>query len=396
MSYKTIRDLDLQDKRVFIRVDFNVPLDESGKKITSDTRIRAALPTIELALEKGAAVILASHLGRPKGKPNPKMSLEPVSKRLGELLDRQVKQAPDCTGPEVEKLTKALKPGDVLLLENLRFHAGEEANDPEFAKKLAALCDVYINDAFGAAHRAHGSTAGMVDHVTQTAAGLLMEKELNYLSKAVSKPEHPYVAIVGGAKISDKIQFLRNFLGLADKVLIGGAMTYTFMKAKGQEIGGSLVEADKLDLAKELLDQGGDKLMLPVDHVIATDLKADAETKVVDGVKEPIPAGWKGLDIGPETIKAYTSEISRAKMIVWNGPMGVFEIAPFAQGTLEVARAVAASEAVSIVGGGDSEKAIKTAGVAANITHISTGGGASLEFLGGEKLPGVEALGGLE
>lgn len=396
MPYKTIRDLDLQGKRVFIRVDFNVPLDDSGKKITSDTRIRAALPTIQLALKNGAAVILASHLGRPKGKPNSKMSLEPVSARLGALLDKPVQQAPDCIGPEVEKLAKALKPGEVLLLENLRFHAGEEANDDAFAKKLAALCDVYINDAFGAAHRAHGSTAGMVAHVKESAAGLLMEKELNYLSTAVSKPEHPYIAIVGGAKISDKIQFLRNFLGLADKILIGGAMTYTFMKAKGEQVGGSLVEEDKLDLAKELLDQGGKKLMLPVDHVIATDLKADAETRIVDGVNEPIPQGWKGLDIGPNTIKAYASEISKAKMIVWNGPMGVFEIAPFAQGTLEVARAVAASAGVSIVGGGDSEKAIKTAGVGANITHISTGGGASLEFLGGETLPGVEALGGLD
>jgi phosphoglycerate kinase len=396
MSYKTIRDLDLQGKRVFIRVDFNVPLDDSGKKITSDTRIRAALPTIQLALKNGAAVILASHLGRPKGKPNSKMSLEPVSARLSALLGKPVQQAPDCIGPEVEKLAKKLKPGEVLLLENLRFHAGEEANDDAFAKKLAALCDVYINDAFGAAHRAHSSTAGMVAHVKESAAGLLMEKELNYLSAAVSKPEHPYIAIVGGAKISDKIQFLRNFLGLADKILIGGAMTYTFMKAKGEQVGGSLVEEDKLDLAKELLDQGGKKLMLPVDHVIATDLKADAETRIVDGVNEPIPQGWKGLDIGPNTIKAYASEISKAKMIVWNGPMGVFEMAPFAQGTLEVARAVAASAGVSIVGGGDSEKAIKTAGVGANITHISTGGGASLEFLGGETLPGVEALGGLD
>ena len=396
MPFKTIRDLDLKGKRVFIRVDFNVPLDESGTKITSDMRIRAALPTIQLALEKGAAVILASHLGRPKGKPNPKMSLAPVSARLGELLGKPVKQAPDSIGPEVEKLAKSLKPGEVLLLENLRYHAGEEANDPKFAKQLAALCNVYVNDAFGAAHRAHGSTAGMVAHVKESAAGLLMEKELNYLSKAVSKPEHPYVAIVGGAKISDKIQFLRNFLGLADKVLIGGAMTYTFMKAKGQQTGGSLVEEDKLDLAKQLLEQGGEKLVLPVDHVIAKELKADAETKVVDGFSEPIPNGWKGLDIGPQTIKAYASEISKAKMIVWNGPMGVFEVAPFAQGTLEVARAVACSGAVSIVGGGDSEKAIKTAGVGANITHISTGGGASLEFLGGEKLPGVEALGGLD
>jgi phosphoglycerate kinase len=396
MAYKSIRDLNLKGKRVFIRVDFNVPLDETGQKITSDTRIRAALPTIQLALEKGAAVILASHLGRPKGKPNPKMSLAPVAARLGELLGKPVQLAPDCIGPEVEKLAKTLKPGDVLLLENLRFHAGEEANDPEFAKKLAVLCDVYVNDAFGAAHRAHGSTAGMVDYVKESAAGLLMEKELNYLSKAVSQPEHPYVAIVGGAKISDKIQFLRNFLGLADKVLIGGAMTYTFMKAQGQPVGGSLVEEDKLDLAKDLLAKGRGKLMLPLDHVIATDLKADAETKVVDGVKEPIPAGWKGLDIGPKTVAAYAEQIAKAKMIVWNGPMGVFEVAPFAKGTIEIAKAVAASAATSIVGGGDSEKAIKTAKVAAQITHISTGGGASLEFLGGESLPGVEALGGLK
>jgi phosphoglycerate kinase len=395
MSYKTIRDLDLKGKRVFIRVDFNVPLDDSGKQITSDTRIRAALPTIQLALERGAAVILASHLGRPKGKPNPKMSLAPVAERLSELLDRPVRQAPDCIGPEVEKLANALKSGDVLLLENLRFHAGEEANDPEFAKHLAALCDVYVNDAFGAAHRAHGSTAGMVDLVKESAAGLLMEKELNYLSKAVSNPERPYVAIVGGAKISDKIQFLRNFLGLADKVLIGGAMTYTFMRAQGQPVGGSLVEEDKIELAAELLAQSGGKLMLPVDHVIATELNAAAETRIVDGVKEPIPDGWKGFDIGPKIIEAYAAEISNAKMIVWNGPMGVFEVTPFAQGTLAMAKAVAASAATSIVGGGDSEKAIKTAGVGSSITHISTGGGASLEFLGGEKLPGVEALGGL-
>ena len=395
MAYKTIRDLDLKGKRAFIRVDFNVPLDESGKKISSDTRIRAALPTIQLALEEGAAVILASHLGRPKGKPNPKMSLAPVAARLGELLGKPVQQAPDCIGPEVEKLAQAIQPGDVLLLENLRFHSEEEANDPEFAKKLAALCDVYVNDAFGAAHRAHASTAGMVAYVQEAAAGLLMDKELKYLSKAVSQPERPYVAIVGGAKISDKIQFLRNFLSLADKVLIGGAMTYTFMKAQGEPVGASLVEEDKLELAEKLLAEGRGKLMLPADHVIATDLKADAETKVVDGVKEPIPAGWKGLDIGPQTVAAYSKQIAQAKMIVWNGPMGVFEVAPFAKGTIEIAKAVAASAAISIVGGGDSEKAIKTAGVVASITHISTGGGASLEFLGGETLPGVEALGGL-
>jgi phosphoglycerate kinase len=395
MPYKSIRELDLKNKRVFLRVDFNVPLDETGKKITSDTRIRAALPTIQLALEKGAAVVLASHLGRPKGKPNPKMSMAPVAARLAELLGKPVQQAPDCIGPEVEKLAKALKPGEMLQLENLRFHSEEEANDPAFAKKLAALCDIYVNDAFGAAHRAHASTEGMVADMKESAAGLLMEKELNYLSRAVSKPEHPYVAIVGGAKISDKIQFLRNFLNLADKVLIGGAMTYTFMKAQGQAVGASLVEEDKLDLAKELLEKSRGKLMLPADHVIATDVKADAQTKVVDGVQEPIPDGWKGLDIGPKTVAAYAAEIAKAKMIVWNGPMGVFELAPFAKGTIEIAKAVADSPATSIAGGGDSEKAIKTAGVAVKITHISTGGGASLEFLGGETLPGVKALGGL-
>lgn len=395
MAYKTIDDLDLQGKRVFMRVDFNVPLDkETGKQITSDTRIRAALPSIERALEKGAAVILASHLGRPKGQPNEKMTLDPVAERLSELLGRPVQKARDCIGPEVEEAAAALQPGQVLLLENLRFHAGEEKNDPEFAAQLARLCDAYVNDAFGAAHRAHGSTAGIAALVPQKAAGLLMQKELHYLSMAVSKPEHPYVAIVGGAKISGKIDAIENFLKIADRVLIGGAMTYTFLKAQGFEVGGSLVEEEKLDLARETIAAAGSKLLLPSDHVIASSFAADAETKT-QSVADPVPDGWMGLDIGPETIAQYEAEIAAAKMIVWNGPMGVFEMEPFAAGTLAVAHAVAKSSAVSIVGGGDSEKAIQKANVGAQMSHVSTGGGASLEFLSGQELPGVTALGGL-
>lgn len=393
MPYQTIRDLDLDAKRVFIRVDFNVPLDAEGRQITSDTRIRAALPTIQHALKHGAAVILASHWGRPQGRPNPKMSLQPVAARLAELLNRRVAMAADCIGEPVRAMAQAARPGDVILLENLRFHPGEEANDEVFARELAGLCDAYVNDAFGTAHRAHASTAGMVAHVAKKAAGLLLEKELKYLSMAVSRPERPYVAIVGGAKISSKIDVLNQFLRIADKVLVGGAMAYTFFKARGLEVGDSLVEDDKLDLALRLIEQGGDKLLLPVDHLIAADISAEAETKLVS-VDEAVPEGWKGLDIGPRTADLYAAEIGRAKMIVWNGPMGVFEIEPFASGTIAVAQAVAASEAISIVGGGDSEKAIQTAGVAAGITHISTGGGASLELLAGEKLPGVEALGG--
>ena len=394
MPYKTIDSLDLRGKKAFIRVDFNVPLDEQGKTITSDTRIRAALPTIQRAREAGAAVILASHLGRPKGKPNPKMSLAPIAARLGELLGRPVPLAKDCVGPVAEKAAAALKPGDVLLLENLRFHAEEEENDDAFARQLASLCDVYINDAFGAAHRAHASTAGIVSHVPEAAAGLLMEKELEYLAMAVDNPRRPYVAIVGGAKISDKIDVIDNFLKLSDKVLIGGAMTYTFLKAKGLEVGGSLVEDEKLDLARDTMKKAGNKLLLPVDHVIASAFAADAETKIAP-VSKPVPSGWMGLDIGPETIRLYQAEIAKAKLIVWNGPMGVFEMEAFAKGTLAVAAAVADADAVSIVGGGDSEKAIKKAGVGGKISHISTGGGASLEFLAGEKLPGVVALGGL-
>jgi phosphoglycerate kinase len=395
MAYKIISDLDLQGKKVFMRVDFNVPLDKAtGSEITSDTRIRAALPSIQLALDNGAALVLASHLGRPDGKRVATMSLKPVAVRLSELLGRPVTMADDCVGPQVEALAAALKPGDVLLLENLRYHAEEEDNDPAFAEQLAALADVYVNDAFGTAHRAHASTAGIVPFMSESAAGLLMDKELTWLSKATAHPEHPYVAIVGGAKISGKIDVVDNFLRLADKVLIGGAMAYTFFKAQGKDVGGSLVEDEKLDLAKETMAKAADKLMLPVDHIVASSFSADAETKTLD-VEQPVPAGWMGLDIGPKTVAAYAEQIAGAKLIVWNGPMGVFELEPFANGTLSVGHAVADSAAVSIVGGGDSEKAIKRAGIGAKISHVSTGGGASLEFLSGLKLPGVEALGGI-
>ena len=386
MSTLSIRDLDLAGKRVFIRVDFNVPLANGGQEITSDKRIRASLPTIRYALEKGAAVILASHLGRPKGKPNPEMSLKPIAAKLAELLGRPVAMAPDCVGPAVEAMLPA--PGEVLLLENLRFHPEEEKNDPEFSKQLAKLCDVYVNDAFGSAHRAHASTVGMIAFVKQAAAGLLMDKEIEYLTKAVKNPARPCVAILGGAKVSDKIEVIQNLMKVVDKLMIGGAMAYTFLRARGEGTGKSLVEEDKIDLARELMAEAGDKLMLPVDHVVAAELKVGVDTKVVDQV----PGGLMGLDIGPKTMDAYEQVISGAKTVIWNGPMGVFETPPFDQGTEALAKAVAASGAVSVVGGGDSEKAIKSAGVADKISHISTGGGASLEFLAGIELPGVAAL----
>ncbi len=386
MSTLSIRDLGLAGKRVFIRVDFNVPLANGGQEITSDKRIRASLPTIRYALEKGAAVILASHLGRPKGKPNPEMSLKPIAVKLGELLGRPVAMAPDCVGPEVEAMLPA--PGDVLLLENLRFHPEEEKNDPAFSKQLAALCDVYVNDAFGSAHRAHASTVGMIAFVKQAAAGLLMDKEIEYLTKAVKNPARPCVAILGGAKVSDKIEVIQNLMKVVDKLMIGGAMAYTFLRARGEGTGKSLVEEDKIDLARELMAEAGDKLMLPVDHVVAAELKVGVDTKVVDQV----PGGLMGLDIGPKTVAAYEQVIRGAKTVIWNGPMGVFETPPFNRGTEALAKAVAESGAVSVVGGGDSEKAIKSAGVSDKISHISTGGGASLEFLAGIELPGVAAL----
>ena len=386
MAKLSIRDLDLKGKRVFIRVDFNVPLAPGGKEITSDKRIRASLPSIQYALEHGAGLVLASHLGRPKGKPNPEMSLAPVAALLAELLGRPVRMAPDCVGPQVEAMLPA--PGEVLLLENLRFHAQEEANDPEFSRKLAALCDVYVNDAFGSAHRAHASTAGMVRFVPVAAAGLLMEKELEYLTLVTKNPPRPCVSILGGAKVSDKIEVIRNLMKVVDQLLIGGAMAYTFLRAQGQPTGKSLVEEDKIELARELLAEAGGKLILPVDHVVAAELKEGADYQIV----ETIPVGMIGLDIGPKTVGLFSDAVAKSKCVIWNGPMGVFEKPPFDKGTVALAKAVAESGATSVVGGGDSEKAIKVAGVASKISHISTGGGASLEFLGGIELPGVAAL----
>ena len=392
MAKLSIRDLDLKGKRVFMRVDFNVPLNDVGT-IGDDTRIRASLPTVQYAIERGARVILASHLGRPKGKPNPKMSLRPVATRLAELLGKPVAFAADCIGPEAEKAVSALQNGDVLLLENLRFHPEEEKNDTEFARWLGVLAQVYVDDAFGSAHRAHASTEGITHFLSPCVAGLLMERELQYLSKATEHPVRPYVAIVGGAKVSEKIEFLQNLAKLADSVLIGGAMAYTFLKAQGVEVGRSKVEDDKLDLAKQLLKSAhvrNIKFMLPTDHVVSDRIDAASSATVVN--TQNIPADKLGVDIGPLTRAAYAKEIARAKTIVWNGPMGVFEIDQFAEGTLEIARAVAGSNAVSIVGGGDSVAAVTKMGLADKICHISTGGGASLEFLSGMKLPGVEAL----
>ncbi|HYR91706.1 MAG TPA: phosphoglycerate kinase [Terriglobia bacterium] len=390
MGKLSISDLDLRGKRVFMRVDFNVPID--GGRITDDTRIRASLPSIRYVLENAGRLVLASHLGRPKGKPEPKYSLKPVAARLSEVLGKQVLFAPDCVGPEVEKMASSLPEGGAMLLENLRFHAEEEKNDPAFAKQLAALCDVYVNDAFGAAHRAHASTVGIAKFVKQAAAGFLMQKELEALSHALTKAEKPYVSIVGGAKISDKIELIENLLNLATSILIGGAMAYTFFRAQGLETGKSLVEADKIDLAKELLAKASQKkvpIELPVDHVVASGLDStDSQVTPVDRT----PADRMGLDIGPETVRRYSEIIRQAKTIVWNGPMGVFEKPQFAKGTFAIARAVAESNAFSIVGGGDSAAAVAQAGVESKITHISTGGGATLEFLSGRKLPGVEVL----
>ncbi len=395
MTKLSIRDLDVAGKRVFIRVDFNVPLD--GSRVTDDTRIRETLPTLKLAVEKGARIVLASHLGRPKGKVDPKFSLAPVATRLGELLGKPVAFVADCVGADAEAKSKALKNGDVLLLENVRYHAEEEKNDPEFSKQLAALCDqLFVCDAFGSAHRAHASVVGITKFVQKAAAGLLMEKELNYLGKAVSNPERPFVSILGGAKVSDKIEVVQNLMKLADAMLIGGAMAYTFLKSQGLPVGKSLVENDKLDLARGLLDQArarNFRLLLPVDHVLAESPDATAAVKTTD--IGDTPETLMGLDVGPKTIAEFRKEIAKAKTIVWNGPLGMFEKPAFAHGTLAMARAVAAATAAgatSIVGGGDSVAAVEQSGVASQISHISTGGGASLEFLAGEKLPGVEAL----
>jgi phosphoglycerate kinase len=395
MSKLSIRDLEMAGKRVFIRVDFNVPLDDG--RVADDTRIRETLPTLQLAMEKGARLVLASHLGRPKGKPDPKYSLRPAAVRLAELLDKPVGFASDCIGTEAEAKSKALANGGVLLLENVRYHLEEEKNDEKFSKSLATLCDgLFLCDAFGSAHRAHSSVVGITKFVKQSAAGLLMEKELAYLGKAISNPERPFVAVLGGAKVSDKIEVIENLMKIADSMLIGGAMAYTFLKALGEPVGKSLVEDDKLELARTLREKSqkrGFPLLLPVDHVVGQEFKAD--TKTLTCAINATPDGWMGLDIGPKTVTTFRNKLSGARTIVWNGPMGVFEMAAFAEGTLEIARAVASATfggATSIVGGGDSVAAVHQAGVAEKISHISTGGGASLEFLGGRKLPGVEAL----
>ena len=399
MPKLSIRDLDLAHKRVFIRVDFNVPIKDGV--ITDDTRIRETMPTIEYALRHKAKVILASHLGRPKGKPVESMSLRPLVARLRVLLDHvlssseNVAFSPDCVGDIAMEMSRQLESGQTLLLENLRFHAEEEANDPRFAGQLAALCDVYVNDAFGSAHRAHASTEGITHHVKQSAAGLLMEKELNFLGKVLTAPDKPFVAIIGGSKISGKIDVIENLMKKADTLLIGGGMAYTFLNAMGQSTGKSLVEADKIDVAKAALAKAkakGVKLLLPVDHVLADKFAANAKTQIFTG-KGAFPEDWMALDIGPATVDLFAKEIADAHTILWNGPMGVFELAPFAHGTNAIAELVAANaDATTIVGGGDSVAAVQQAGVADRISHISTGGGASLEFLEGKILPGVAAL----
>jgi len=393
MDKMTIEDIgNIKGKRLFIRVDFNVPLDEN-QNITDDTRIRSALTTINFAIDAGAIILLASHLGRPKGKPDPKFSLAPVAKRLQRLLDREVLFLPDCIGPEVENAVKAMKPGDVALLENLRFHPEEEKNDDTFSKALAGLCDYYVNDAFGTAHRAHASTSGITKHVSASVAGFLLKKEVDYLQGAVANPVRPMVAILGGAKVSGKIGVIENLEDKVDKVVIGGGMAFTFLKAMGYEVGDSMVEPDMLEVAEAIRMKArkrGVKFYLPVDCVIAQSMEPGAETKIV--TSQEIPAGWRALDIGPASVKLFSEALSNAKTIIWNGPMGVFEIDAFSRGTFAVAHAVADSYALSIVGGGDTDLAVHKAGESENMSFISTGGGASLQLLEGKELPGIASL----
>ena len=387
MNKKTVRDIDLKGQRVLMRVDFNGPMQDG--KVTDDKRIRASLPTIQYVLDQGASLILMSHLGRPKGGPDPAFSLRPAAEVLSSQLGIPVKMAPDTLGAEVEAMAKELKPGEVLMLENTRFQAGEEKNDLELAKQMAALADVYVNDAFGSAHRAHSSTEG-VARFLPAVSGFLMEQELEYLGRAVLNPEHPYVAILGGAKISDKISVVETLLSKADKLIIGGGMANTFLAAKGYSMQDSLVETASIETAKSIMDKSGEKLLLPVDAVIADKFEAEANTQVVD--VDRIPPGWRMLDIGPKSVEAFKAALRDAKLIVWNGPMGVFEMPKFAEGTFAIARMLADSGATTVIGGGDSASAVKKAGVAKQMTHVSTGGGASLEFLEGKELPGVAAL----
>ncbi len=389
---QTLDQLDLKQKRVFIRADFNVPLDDD-LNITDDARIRGALATINYAIDEGAKVILASHLGRPKGTANPRMSLAPVAKRLGRLLNKEVAFAPDCIGPQVASMIQRMSPGDVLLLENLRFHPGEEANDPTFAEALANLADVYVNDAFGAAHRAHASTAGITEYIPDVAIGYLMQKEISYLSGALESPVRPLVVVLGGAKVSSKIGVIENLIERADKIIVGGGMAFTFLKAMGYEVGGSLVEEDMLELANRLrleAREKGVKFYLPVDCVAATEFSPRGETKIV--TTQEIPDNWMALDIGPASVKLFQEAISDAKTVLWNGPMGVFEMDAFSRGTFSVAHAIADTYALTIVGGGDSALAVHRAGESENMSFISTGGGAALELLEGKTLPGLDVI----
>lgn len=391
MNKKTVRDIDVKGKRVLVRADFNVPQDKSGQ-ITDDRRIREALPTIKYLLEKGASVVLASHLGRPNGVRNEKFTLMPVAERLSELLGFHVPLLPDCVGPEVDAHVRAMKPGEVALLENVRFHKEEEANDAAFAKELASTADIFVMDAFGTAHRAHASTEGVARHIPAV-AGLLVEKELRIMGDALSNPKRPFVAVLGGAKVKDKIAVVENLLGKVDTLIIGGGMAYTFLRSEGYPTGGSLLDSERLDYCKDIIlaaKAKGVKLLLPMDHVAATSLDGNGTSRIVDG--EGIPQDMIGVDIGPQTGKAFAEEIKTAKTVVWNGPMGVFEVPEYSKGTLAIANALVESSAVTIVGGGDSAAAIEKLGLADKVTHVSTGGGASLEFLEGKVLPGIDAL----